>query len=560
MNRNRYKVAGGLFVAGVLAVAGVHLYKVPVAAADIGGPLIAGNASDPFVMECQDPVSNSLGLCLYTSQDPGLAGNADNPYPMHTTLGFFSQDALTWSPRGNAGGTPGGTNGKVFLESMINVGQPHGFVPSNARHLWSPSVAKGNDQNFYLYVPDVSDASPSGLHTSLRTSVSKSTSGPFGPFVPIGTVHWDSSGVDSGTTWMNQPEVFTDPSGQRYLIWNDGDGPACGGLAMAALSDDMMTISGLTWRQIVVNGVSTLGISTACSAKGRPYLEAPTLFHRDQIMIGAGAMLPGPYTLVFSAKPNGVPSACTTDKGQPGTDLEVIAYATADAPTGPFTYRGILMCGSSTQWTNHATFRLTAAAGGSVRFFMIYHDGPGGTTQARKLHAECLYHGGNSLAAATRSTTGFMDCKNGVDGKAVVFRSWLTGGIVSAPNTGAQLSTNRFAAGPWERFDAFNPSNQQVTPGFVFNDLKFRAHSNGNFLCAEATTNNPIKASRTSIDDPCVRFFVDNHDGTDHSYTFQAPSGLLVEIGHNGSSGLTATGQQETNGTKFDRLTLGFPD
>jgi len=26
------------------------------------------------------------------------------------------------------------------------------------------------------------------------------------------------------------------------------------------------------------------------------------------------------------------------------------------------------------------------------------------------------------------------------------------------------------------------------------------------------------------------------------------------------AAGLTATGQQETNGTKFDRLTLGFPD
>jgi hypothetical protein len=557
MNRSGQIVAGLLTGASVLVGVGVYLYDAPVASADIGGTYVTtSNASDPFVMECNDP-QGGFGLCLYTSQDLGVAGNFDNPYPMRNTLGFFSSDGLTWSPRGNAGGV----NGQVFTEGMITVGQNHGFVPSGANHLWAPSVARGDDQKYYLYVSDVSDASPAGMHTSMRTSVSQSSS-PFGPFVPIGTVHWDGTPIDSGAPYMNHPEVFND-GGQRSLIWHDGDGPACGGLAIAQLQSDMMTVTGLTWRPITINGVSALGISSACSSKGRPYLEAPTLFHRDQLLIGAGSQLPGPYTLVFSAKPNGTPTECTSDKGQPGTNLSVIAYATGDSPTGPFTYRGILMCGSSTQWTNHATFALTGTATGSVRFFMIYHDGPAGTTQQRKLHAECLYHGGNSLAAATRTVSGFTDCKNGVDGKTVVFRSRFNGALVSAPSSGAQLNANRWAAGPWERFDAFNASNQIIPPSSVVNIVKFRARSNSRYVCAYTPgLNVPVRANTTSISDPCVPFQVDNHLFTDQSFTFH-PNGVsagYIQVGLNGSSGLYASSSSETTGTKFDMLTLGFPD
>jgi hypothetical protein len=130
---------------------------------------------------------------------------------------------------------------------------------------------------------------------------------------------------------------------------------------------------------ISINGVNALGTAgSTCGATGQPYLEGPSLYRTDSW----GTGVPGPYLLEFAAKPTSRPSACAANLGEPNTANEVIAYATAQSPTGPYTYKGILMCGSSSEWTDQATLmplQLTDFWGNTHQAIaMYYHDGPGG--------------------------------------------------------------------------------------------------------------------------------------------------------------------------------------
>jgi hypothetical protein len=109
------------------------------------------NSSDAHTKPC---VHNGVaGTCLFTSQDlpitsvsTGYPTSQPNPYPMNTTLGYFSTDGLTWS---------GPTT--LLTESQY---QAEGWVQStfNPDHLWAPSAQLSGDGNWYLYVPDISDA------------------------------------------------------------------------------------------------------------------------------------------------------------------------------------------------------------------------------------------------------------------------------------------------------------------------------------------------------------------------------------------------------------------
>jgi hypothetical protein len=112
----------------------------------------------------------------------------------------------------------------------------------------------------------------------------------------------------------------------------------------------------------------------------------------------------------LSIKPWTTPTECGTDKGQPGTANEVIAYATSTSVTGPFAYQGIIMCGSSTEWTNQPTIMEVQAGDddGNDRLVLVYHDGPDPATQTnnarqRRLHSECLYAYNTKFMMVTRS-------------------------------------------------------------------------------------------------------------------------------------------------------------
>jgi hypothetical protein len=402
--RNNARVKLAVLAVGLAAaLVPIPMTVAPALADEIGNLYLSpNNASDPDMQECVS--GGVLGYCMYTSQDLNEAGN----YPMSNTLGFFSTDGLHWTAQGN--------NGVIFSESAyVN----RGWVQSGAKHLWAPTMYRGGGDTYYLFVPDVSDTSQQ--HSSSFIGVSVSTSGPFGPFTPMTRI----------TNTMPDPNNFNQPwnggyasdpaifhesvrGGGTYLVFANGDTSSrnCGNISIAALDTNTMSISNP--QIIAINGIGALGVqSGSCISTGMPYLEGASLYRTDLSGWGPGA--PGPYLLAFAAKPTSRPAACASNLGQPNTANEVIAYAVAPTVTGPYTYKGILMCGSSTEWTNQATLmplKTADSVDGNVHraIAMYYHDGPSGNHN-RKVHAQCLAFGGGNFAATMRpvsTSQGFM--------------------------------------------------------------------------------------------------------------------------------------------------------
>jgi hypothetical protein len=165
------------------------------------------------------------------------------------------------------------------------------------------------------------------------------------------------------------------------MVYANGDYSNCGGISIVQLKPDMMSLAN-TPKAISITGMPTAG--GACSGKGRPYLEGASMDH-------FGADGKNQYFLTFAMKLD--------------SENEVIAYATGSSPLGTFQYRGIIMHGSSTEWTNQASI---LKWGSSYVFF--YHDGPSGIHR-RKVHGECLsFNGDGTIKPISRTTSGISSC------------------------------------------------------------------------------------------------------------------------------------------------------
>jgi hypothetical protein len=281
---------------------------------------------------------------------------------------------------------------------------------------------------------------------------------------------------------MSDPDILVDGS-NRYLVWADGDNDLCGGFKSAKLNSDMRTITSGSTQALAINGTSVLG---SCVPKngtvgiGRPYLEGASLYKMS--------FNPAkPWTLLFAAKPTAVPTECNatnTGSGSANTDNEVIAWASASSAQGPFDYEGIVMCGSTTEWTNQAT--ITATSNG--RLIIIYHDSAA-SVKERKLHAECLWVGAGIIGGVYRqkldATHGFNTCTAGSDidyGGLWVFDPQYPDlpTIVSSNNTGSELNAMRYWVGTRERF--------KVEFWSAPNTYVIRSLADGTYVCAPDST------------------------------------------------------------------------
>jgi hypothetical protein len=471
-----------------VVVAGLVAFALPPAPAqaDLTSSYLVSstiNSSDPFTMPCSDSSFAWSGTCLYTSSDMGLTGLPAGSYPMHQTLLFTLTTG--WDPSVQSNWI---YRGPIFDESKIQVGvtdqygNPTGFVPPGANHLWAPTVAMGGDGNFYLFVPDVSDDSATGVHTSSKIAVAVSTSA-LGPFQYLQTLGIAPSTNDP-TAYASDPDVFQTMEPATYVAYADGDFSNCGGISIAYLDGYHMQAVLSTSLQIQINGIGVLG---NCNGTGRPYLEGPQIYFTNTW----GSGLPGPYLLMVAAKPDHVPTECQ-GFAQPNSPNEVLAYATSDSPYGPYTYQGVLMCGSSTEWTNQASLMPMNDDTGKQRIVLVYHDGPSGPNN-RKVHAECVYYGAGHFSMVTRTTNGFSTCMTnagGVDDNYVALRNSSTGLIVSAENAGSSpLVANRYAVGPWELFNVHPISSNVVTIQAQINSRWIRCDSPNYQLIANLSTN-----------------------------------------------------------------------
>jgi hypothetical protein len=224
----------------------------------------------------------------------------------------------------------------------------------------------------------------------------------------------------------------------------------------------------------------------------RPYIEGGSLFRSDHwTFTAAGNQRPGPYVLMFAAKPSETPGVCKAG-GQPNTANEVIAYATASTVTGPYTYKGIIMCGSSTEWTNQATLLEVKNAAGKNRLVLVYHDAPNVAAsqgQQRKMHSECLFTYKGQFILTQRSAEGAMDqwgaskwclVKDDIRAfKSVSNNMWVS-------NTSSGLKATGVQIGNWEQF----AMSSTGTSGQYYINSR-----NGEKYVTAATAGNVIKAT-----------------------------------------------------------------
>ncbi|WP_437751435.1 glycoside hydrolase family 43 protein [Sorangium sp. So ce1389] len=195
---------------------------------------------------------------------------------------------------------------------------------------WAGQAIHRNGK-FYYYVPVTSR---SLNRMTIGVAVSDSPTGPFKDALGKPLITANCGDID--------PTVFIDDDGQAYLYW--GNPSVC----YVKLNEDMTSYQGDVVR--VPMTAASFGQRTG-ENDGRhttKYEEGPWLYKRD-----------GLYYLVYAA----------------GPISEYIAYSTSSSPTGPWTYRGVIMPTEGTSFTNHS---------GVIDFkgnsYFFYHNGalPGG--------------------------------------------------------------------------------------------------------------------------------------------------------------------------------------
>ncbi|XXY50750.1 glycoside hydrolase family 43 protein [Sorangium sp. So ce269] len=195
---------------------------------------------------------------------------------------------------------------------------------------WAGQAIHRNGK-FYYYVPVTSN---SLNRMTIGVAVSDSPTGPFKDALGKPLITANCGDID--------PTVMIDDDGQAYLYW--GNPSVC----YVKLNEDMISYQGDVVR--VPMTAASFGQRTG-ESDGRhttKYEEGPWLYKRD-----------GLYYLVYAA----------------GPISEYIAYSTSSSPTGPWTYRGVIMPTEGTSFTNHAG---VIDYKGNSYFF--YHNGalPGG--------------------------------------------------------------------------------------------------------------------------------------------------------------------------------------
>ncbi len=162
---------------------------------------------------------------------------------------------------------------------------------------WAPQVIERNGL-YYCYAP----MTQKGVGMSIGVAVASRPQGPFHDALGHPLVHISPLDID--------PTVFIDRDGQAYLYWGNSQ------LYYVKLNRDM-----ISYDQKV--GIVKVPLTVAGFGKGprmmpgrTTYVEGPWFYRRGDL-----------YYMVYAA--GGIP--------------EFIAYSTSPGPTGPWTYRGIIM-------------------------------------------------------------------------------------------------------------------------------------------------------------------------------------------------------------------------
>jgi hypothetical protein len=191
---------------------------------------------------------------------------------------------------------------------------------------------------FYYYVP----VTQKNGGMAIGVAVSSSPTGPFKDALGHPLVSTGTGDID--------PTAFIDDDGQAYLYWGNPR------LWYVKLNEDMISYSGKA-EQVPLTAAG-FGARTGDASRSTLYEEGPWFFRRGEL-----------YYLMNAA--GGIP--------------ENIAYSTSTGPTGPWTYRGVIMPAEGASFTNHA-----GVVDFEGRSYFFYHNGalPGGSGFHRSVAVE----------------------------------------------------------------------------------------------------------------------------------------------------------------------------
>lgn len=179
------------------------------------------------------------------------------------------------------------------------------FAWAAAGRAYAGQIVRGPDRRYYLYAPVEERDSANPDKFAIGVAVADSPLGPWRDAHPQGPIV--SQSLPEKNDIQNiDPTVMVDDDGRVYLYWG-----TFGRLRGIELERDMLTPKGRAVSVTTLDG----------------YFEAPWLFKRN-----------GTYYMVYADNKAGRSSECT-----PTLYHACIAYGTADAPLGPWTYRGVIL-------------------------------------------------------------------------------------------------------------------------------------------------------------------------------------------------------------------------
>ncbi|BCY08511.1 family 43 glycosylhydrolase [Actinoplanes sp. L3-i22] len=283
MRAIRSAVVAVLVAAGIFAVpAGAALAADSITFTHQGNPILADGSyysADPA------PLVAGSQLYIYTGHDE--AGPAVNDFVMNEWGAFRTGNVAAgeWS----------------HFPSLMRP--ENVFAWASTGRAYAGQVVQGPDGKFYWYVPVSEKESTAADKFAIGVAVSSTPTGPWTDYLGGPLI---SQRVPTANTIQNiDPTILVE--GQRvFLYWG-----TFGQLRYLELQADMRT-----------------PVGTQTSITGLPgYFEAPWIFKRGST-----------YYLAYAGNNAGPASACT-----PANYHACIAYATAPAPQGPWTYRGTVL-------------------------------------------------------------------------------------------------------------------------------------------------------------------------------------------------------------------------
>ena len=231
------------------------------------------------------------------------------------------------------------------------------FSWSEANAAWASQCIERNGK-FYYYVTTI----PKTIGArSVGVAVADHPAGPFK----------DALGKPllSGSWAYIDPTVYIDDDDQAYLYLGNPT------LYYVKLNEDMTSYSGNAIGNEMTAAAFGAGSGTASSS----YTEGPWFYKRNNL-----------YYMVYAA--GGIP--------------EHIAYSTSTNPTGPWTYRGIIMKNQGGSFTNHS-----GIVDFKNRSFFFYHNGalPGGGGFTRSVAVDEFTYNADGTIPQFDMTTGSIE-------------------------------------------------------------------------------------------------------------------------------------------------------